>query len=126
MVKKTQKIDPNDVIILAGDFNADGSSDNIKSKSYRDQLKHLPKANELMDELDKEYETMIKVLTNNFEDHIVDCAREAYHGESPITYADRIVDENGNELPAETTLTNSDDYLTCQSLDYIFYLKRKH
>lgn len=52
---------------------------------------------------------MIQILTNNFEYKIIDCAREANNGESPITYADIIVDDNGKAVPLETILTHSDD-----------------
>lgn len=41
------------------------------------------------------------------------------------TFAERIKDEFGEEYPGETALTNDHDYLSEQSLDYIFGLKRK-
>ena len=68
---------------------------------------------------------MVQVLSNNGEDVIIDCAREAYGDKSPITYADKKTDESGKDIPLETTLTHSEDYFTCQSLDYIFYVRRK-
>lgn len=63
---------------------------------------------------------MIEILSNNGEDEITDCSRAVNNGKSPITYGDIKKDSNGNVLPNEVTLTDKDDYLSQQSLDYIF------
>lgn len=80
----------------------------------------------ILDELENEYESMIKILSQNGEDQIIDCAKLANNGECPITYADVDKDFQGNFIPMETVLTDKEDHLTCQSLDYIFVIKRKH
>lgn len=63
---------------------------------------------------------MMDILSNKEHHKIIDCTKIAYNGQSPITYADIKVTEEGKIEPSEVALTNSDDYLTCQSLDYIF------
>jgi hypothetical protein len=108
------------LIIFAGDFNCNGQKENKKAKVYREQLMHRPDFDKYLDELENEYKSMIDVLSNKEEDLIIDCAKIANKGECPITYADVTTDLAGNVVPKEVVLTDKEDYLTCQSLDYIF------
>jgi len=47
-------------------------------------------------------------------------------GVSPITYGDTIEDDFGKLQPKETVLTHPDDHLSKQSLDYIFWVRRRN
>lgn len=49
--------------------------------------------------------------------------RQWNKGESPITFGDYGIDENGHEYPLETEMVKKEDYCTKQSLDYIFQIK---
>jgi hypothetical protein len=86
--RKTANADPNELIVFAGDFNANGQKDNRKAKAFKEQLKHRPDYDKLLDELENEYSTMISLLSKNGEDRVVDCAKVGNNGECPITYAD--------------------------------------
>jgi len=90
--EKTANAHENDLIIFAGDFNANGQKENRKAKAFREQLTHRPDCDAILDELENEYKTMYNLLSKNGEDKLVDCARIANKGESPITYADVVAD----------------------------------
>lgn len=75
---------------------------------------------ELLDKVDHEYQIMVNILSNNGKDKLYDCGRVANNGESPVTYADVTTNMAGNFVPMETVLTDTEDYMTFQSLDYIF------
>jgi hypothetical protein len=45
----------NDLIIFAGDFNANGQKDNVKAKAYRELVKHRAGFDDLLDEMENEY-----------------------------------------------------------------------
>eukprot|EP00347_Sterkiella_histriomuscorum_P022181 403331390 len=124
--QKTQNAHENDLILFVGDFNANGQKDNAKAKAFREQVKHRPGFDELLDEMENEYKSMIEILSGHGEDQIIDCAKIANNGESPITYADIDTDFQGNVVPRETILTDAEDLKTTQSLDYVFEIKRKH
>ena len=79
-----------------------------------------PGVDKMLDEIENEHTTMLNILSNKNEDIIIDCAKIANNGECPVTYADITKDLAGNIVPNEVVLTDKDDYLTCQSLDYIF------
>jgi len=87
---------------------------------------HRPDFDKYLDELENEYKSMVDVLSNKDEDLIIDCAKIANNGACPVTYADVTTDINGNLLPKEIVLTDKEDYLTSQSLVYIFQIVRKH
>ena len=69
---------------------------------------------------------MMDILSGNGKDEVIDCAKVANQGVSPITYADVTKDKSGNVIPRETVLTDAEDHSTTQSLDYIFDIKREH
>ena len=79
----------------------------------------------MLDELENEYATMVKILSGNGQDEIIDCARLANGGKNPVTFADIHVDAAGNIVPREIALTDPGDHMTCQSLDYIFIIKKR-
>lgn len=89
---KTKDAGDNDLIIFAGDFNANGQKDNAKAKAYREEVKHRPGFDEILSELGDEYQSMMDILSDSGEDEIIDCAKIANNGESPITYADIATD----------------------------------
>jgi hypothetical protein len=68
---------------------------------------------------------MVDILSGQGEDEVIDCAKIANNGESPITYADVDTDFQGNLVPRETTLTDAEDLKTTQSLDYVFQIRRR-
>jgi hypothetical protein len=49
---------------------------------------------------------MIEVLEGKHKDTLIDCARIANNGESPITYADYAHNDHGIETPMEVILTH--------------------
>lgn len=51
-------------------------------------MKHRPGFDEILEELENEYKAMFDILSNDGEDVVIDCARMANKGHSPITYAD--------------------------------------
>ena len=73
--------------------------------------------------LENEYKAMIDIVSGVGRDEVVDCARIAYKGESPVTYADVDQDFQGNIIAGDTVLTHEEDHKTQQSLDYIFQIK---
>ena len=68
---------------------------------------------------------MLRILSANGVDEVLDCAKLANNNESPVTYGDIYNDFQGNPLPLETVLTDSEDLLTQQTLDYVFVVRRK-
>jgi len=118
--EKTRDVGDNDLIIFAGDFNANGQSDNVKAKAYREAVKHRAGFDDLLDELENEYQAMVEILSGQREDELIDCAKLANNGECPVTYADVHTDFQGNVVPKETVLTDAEDLKTTQSLDYVF------
>lgn len=44
-----------------------------------------------------EYELLMEVLSNGYQDTFEDTLRNSYNGTSPITYGDVYLDENGEE-----------------------------
>lgn len=55
---------------------------------------------------------MVDILSGQDEDEVIDCAKLANNGESPITYADIDKDFQGNIIPRETVLTDAEDLKT--------------
>lgn len=87
---------------------------------YLELVSKSPKYADMVQEIENEYEPLCRILSGDGEDELVDCCRTANMGVSPITYGDTIEDEHGNLKPRETILTNPEDHLSKQSLDYIF------
>jgi len=53
---------------------------------------------------------MIDILSNSREDQITDVIREAHSGNSPVTFGDIKVDEDGRWHPTETQMVKEEDY----------------
>ena len=122
--QKTKDASPSDLILFAGDMNCNGQKENLKAKAYREEVEGKPGFDIVLEQLENEYGAMFDIISNKGEDEIVDCTRVAY-GESPVTYGDTDKDPNGKITPLEIVLTDVEDYHTCQSLDYIFIIRRK-
>ena len=45
---------------------------------------------------------MMSIMSKDGEDEVVDVMRQSHKGESPITYGDAYLDENGRYQPLET------------------------
>jgi len=73
---------------------------------------------------DSEYSMMMDILSNSKEDQIVDIIREAHNGESPVTFGDIKVDEEGRWFPTETQMVKEEDYCIQNCLDYIIEIRR--
>lgn len=129
-----------EVILLMGDFNVDSRKPYIETN----KIKHYPGFKDYphlgRTEMFNEYDAMMCYLSDNFRDGLVDLIytpndqdysdgehpnQEAQQKEHPITYADSIMNENGDLVPKETVLTHKDDLCSNQSLDYIFHLNPK-
>lgn len=67
-----------------------------------------------------EYRRMRRTLSKGTQ-RCRDLLHETY-GLHPVTYADLQLTPGGLLVPAETALTDPDDYFSLQSLDYIFEL----
>jgi hypothetical protein len=73
---------------------------------------------------DSEYSLMIDILSNSKEDQIIDIIRESHSGESPVTFGDIKVDEEGRWSPTETQMVKEEDYCIQNCLDYIIEIRR--
>ena len=123
---KTNDMDPQDLILVMGDFNISsrGSNSAVTEKIYELSENVNSDYNMFLDpEFDhlKEYKIMIKLLSNqeifkikNFKEDI------RTDGEDPITFADVTIDDQGIEVPAEVALTHRSDLKSQHSIDYIF------
>lgn len=49
---------------------------------------------------------MMSILSNKGKDFVIDCAKHANYGESPVTYADVEYDVTGYPKPKEIVLTD--------------------
>lgn len=115
-----------DVAILCGDFNVNArnpwfSITNIE-QDYT-PLKLYPSLKEK--ERINEYQSMLTMLSKNFEDEIVDLLYETLK-DFPPTYGVSRIGPNGKEEPDETILTHAEDHCTNLCLDYIFQLIPKY
>lgn len=119
-----EKVGPanfNDIILIAGDFNVDARGHPIP-KNFR--LK-CPTASEFLKSHDPktltEYNLLMYVLSGYEKDKVVDFLKESYGGKHPATYADVKI-EREKEIPGETVLTDKDDLMSQQCLDYVFQI----
>lgn len=77
-----------------------------------------------LDDFEREYYTMMDILSRDDEDEVIDVLRVANNGVSPVTFGDSAIDENGNEYSLETVMQIKEDQCSKQSLDYIFEIRR--
>ena len=57
---------------------------------------------------------------------MTDCLTDANQGRCQVTFGELRVDAEGKVVPVESVITGPDDVCTCQCLDYIFIIRRKH
>jgi len=128
MVEMTENVGKNDMIIFCGDLNCNANTE-TKSQAVIELKETVSKSPEfagMADEIDNEYEPLCSILSGNGEDQLIDCCKTGNNGVSPITYGDTIEDpDDGSLKPRETVLTDPEDLLSMQSLDYIFWIKRR-
>jgi hypothetical protein len=113
------------MIILAGDLNVNGSKVNKKGLVYREILRAMHEAEHenpgmvhlmepafyrALDAYDREYQTMMDILSNKGEDEVIDVMKLTNDGEAPITFADIGIDENGHEYPLEMEMVCPEDH----------------
>ena len=123
------------MVIFAEDFNACGPTEVPGAKSYKQALMKLvspsqqlilqPGFDRYEEALAKEYETLIKIMSNKGKTELVDCLTTANKGQCQVTYAD-IVRDDPKVTPVESVLTGAEDNCTCQCLDYIFLIGNKN
>ena len=66
------------------------------------------------------------MISGRGEDEITDCLTTANKGVCQVTFGDLRVEPDGTIVPVESVITGPDDVCTCQCLDYIFLIRRKH
>lgn len=112
-----------DLVLIAGDFNINSRGKPLPRENFNklEWVKNLPADQKEF----LEYDYLVGVLSNNQQDELKDLAFESY-GEHPITFGDVTPHENPAERkPREIYLTNPEEYMSQQSLDYIFHFVPK-
>ena len=66
----------------------------------------------------------MKIMTRKGKDEVIDCATAANGGVCQTTFGALYYDKDGNPMPVETVLSHTEDYCTCQCLDYILLINR--
>lgn len=67
---------------------------------------------------------MMRILSRDEEDTVIDVMRAGNKGESPVTFGDTYIDKDGKLRPVDTEMVKEEDYCIMNSLDYIFEIKR--
>lgn len=108
------------MVIIAGDLNVDYRNCVYSFQNFNHPLReHFGPYHE--------YDEIIKILTKNKNKNniVIDLLCQNFK-ERPVTYGDIILDEKNEKTPKETALTNPEDLLSEQSLDYILqYIPRE-
>lgn len=119
--RKTKDTPSNELIILCGDINVNGSIVDRKGQTYRELVKEKvnlninyiqPEFKVALDIYDKEYNNMIDIFSNKQEDQIIDVMRISNNGHSPVTFGDCFIDDHGVEHPMDQELVKVEDYCT--------------
>ncbi|KAG1466631.1 hypothetical protein G6F56_004652 [Rhizopus delemar] len=96
-------------VLIAGDLNVDAAT-HPKERPIEERSR----------DSSPEYLQMVDIL--KFEDlHDIVYGSLGYH---PVTFGDYTTDSEGKPVPAETVLTNSDQWMTVQSIDRMFWASR--
>jgi hypothetical protein len=74
--------------------------------------------------LENEHEILMKIMTRKGKDEVIDCATAANGGVCQTTFGALYHDKDGKPKPVETVLSHTEDYCTCQCLDYILLINR--
>jgi len=74
--------------------------------------------------LENEHDILMKIMTRKGKDEVIDCATAANGGVCQTTFGALYYSEDGKPLPVETVLSHTEDYCTCQCLDYILLINR--
>ena len=117
-----------DLVMVLGDFNMNGAGLTKASMQKLEEASKEVLFKPILPLLRNEYKSLVKALSPSEKGQqykLIDCAREGPgEGRSgPITFADVKVDADGNEMPLNPELFSEKDYMTKQSLDYIFVLE---
>lgn len=62
-----------------------------------------------LDEYDSEDDRLVSILSRDGEDQVTDLMRTHY-GESPITFGDVKIEEDGSMIPLDNQMVHSEDY----------------
>ncbi len=115
-----EKYKENDLVIVLGDLNVDHRKCIYNFENFKHPLRpHFGVYNEI--------EELMKIMTKNKnkDNKLIDLLLEN-HKERPVTYGDIMLNEKNEKIPKETALTNQEDLLSEQSLDYILeYIPRE-
>lgn len=110
--------DFHDLVFVAGDFNVNSLGKPLPKKNFL----NLPWVARLQKEEFLEYEFLVGVISRDGADKLIDLAHVGL-GKHPVTFGDAYLCPKDNVLkPRETMITNKAEWLSCQSLDYIFQL----
>jgi hypothetical protein len=112
-----------DLVLLAGDFNQNGGKLNLNQLAKIAELKKDPLYAPIMPMFLDEYCTMIKALQSP-DWEVIDCMMK-HHGKLHITLGDTHTHEDGTPTCKSPVLTNKDDSMSRQTLDYIFQIRSK-
>ncbi len=107
-----------DLVLVVGDFNVNSRGKPLPADRFAElawvKKQKLPAF--------LEYDYLTGVLSKDGKDSIEDLAFEAY-GSHPVTFGDvEHHEEEHKKRPREVHLTNPDEFMSEQSLDYIFRL----
>ena len=113
------------LIIVAGDFNVPGPTGIKEAKSYTEHLKGFPGFERHVDALNNEYSSLVRTLSGDGKDEVIDLLTAANQGQCQVTFGELRIDELGLAVPIESIITGPEDSCTCQCLDYMFLIKKK-
>lgn len=75
-------------------------------------MKDEPEYLSALKEFDKEYETVIDILSDSGKDIVIDILKNTCNGECPITFGETRCKEDGQEEAIETVMTSKEDWGT--------------
>ena len=120
---KTNYDKDNDIVILMGDFNINALEISKYALIKLNLAEKEDRFKPVLPLLKNEYKFLTKVISSS-KYRYIDLSRQSLgNGKSnPITFADSVVDENGNEKPVVPEFYDEEDCMSKQALDYMFLL----
>lgn len=114
-------------MLLCGDMNVNSGDENnfldcIRAR-FKSQNREMTEADEMhFRYAEKEYQSMVSILSNLDQDKIVDCLRDNIdQNQFRNTFADA-EEKDGQTVPREVSLTVAEELGLKERLDYIFWL----
>lgn len=116
------KVEDNELFLLMGDFNVNGLPKVQLPNNFKLKDKEAREWVENQDGGFDEYDFLVWNLGNRGEGKVVDLIKESNGGSSVVTFADSYINEEGEEVPKETVLSDKSDLKSKQALDHIFQI----